>query len=268
AKSRPLWLHLLMKLNMWQLLHAVVRFKLVFLYSIGWKSCLKCDLQVVTEKLSFLLIEMDSAWLVPAEDISFLLIEYIPAESYRCCWTALYLDAADVLPNQEIFDGLQAIGYRPDDPWSFLFKKGKFAPQWKFLIHYLNHCISPKGGSFTQFGSQLASALGMVSNVSGRHKFLMYPRFVQLALNITPTDTTEYDVPSFTSKVFANIRQYEGPTMPLLAAMLPQVAQMNPLEGPPIAPQADELMPDPAHAPNVEELIPSPVLEPVVHYYL
>nr|GFD43650.1 hypothetical protein [Tanacetum cinerariifolium] len=49
--------------------------------------------------------------------------------------------------------------------------------------------------------------------------------------------------------------------MPLLAAMLPQVAQTNPLEGLPIAPQADEPMPDPAHAPNVEEPIPSPVLE-------
>nr|GEX70151.1 putative reverse transcriptase domain-containing protein [Tanacetum cinerariifolium] len=104
----------------------------------------------------------------------------------------------------------------------------------------------------------------MVSNVSGRHKFLMYPRFVQLALNITPTDTTEYVVPSFTSKVFANLRQYEGPAMPLLAAMLPQVAQTNPLEGPPIAPQADEPMPDPAHAPNVEEPISSLVLEPLV----
>nr|GFD24079.1 hypothetical protein [Tanacetum cinerariifolium] len=89
-------------------------------------------------------------------------------------------------------------------------------------------------------------------------------RFVQLALNITPTDTTEYVVPSFTSNVLANLRQYEGPAMPLLAAMLPQVAQTNPLEGPPIAPQADEPMPDPAHAPNVEEPIPSLVLEPVV----
>nr|GFC58756.1 hypothetical protein [Tanacetum cinerariifolium] len=185
------------------------------------------------------------------------------------------LDAADVLPNQVIFDGLQAIGYRPDGPWSYLFKKGKFAPQWKFLIHYLNHCISPKGGSFTQFGSQLAFALvclstdrvynfsryiftSMVSNVSGRHKFLMYPRFVQLALNITPTDTTEYVVLSFTSKVFANLRQYKGPVIPLLAAMLPQVAQTNPLEGSPIAPQANEPMPDPAHAPYVEEPIPSP----------
>nr|GFA03262.1 hypothetical protein [Tanacetum cinerariifolium] len=150
--------------------------------------------------------------------------------------TALHLDdfdATDVLPNQEIFDGLQAIGYRPDGPWSFLFKKRKFAPQWKFLIHYLNHCISPKGGFFYSVWKPIG--LGMVSNVSGRHKFLMYPRFVQLALNITPTDNTEYDV-----------------------------AQTNPFEGPPIAPQADEPMPDPAHAPNVEELIPSLVLEPVV----
>nr|GEX95916.1 aminoacyl-tRNA synthetase, class 1a, anticodon-binding [Tanacetum cinerariifolium] len=45
-----------------------------------------------------------------------------------------------------------------------------------------------------------------------------------------------------------------------------KVAQTNPLEGPPIAPQADEPMPDPTHAPNVEELIPSPVLEPVVQH--
>nr|GFB57372.1 hypothetical protein [Tanacetum cinerariifolium] len=112
------------------------------------------------------------------------------------------LDAADVLPNQDIFDGLQAIGYRP-------------------------------GGSFTQFGSQLASALVCLS----------------------------------TGRVYNFSRQYEGPAMPLLAAMLPQVAQTNPLEGPHIAPQADEPMPDPTHAPNVEEPIPSPVLEPVAQQH-
>nr|GFB96355.1 hypothetical protein [Tanacetum cinerariifolium] len=83
-------------------------------------------------------------------------------------------------------------------------------------------------------------------------------------LNITPTDTTVYVVPSFTSKVFANLRQYEGPSMPLLVAMLPQVAQTNPPEGPPIAPLADEPMPDPAHAPNAEEPISSPILEPKI----
>nr|GEY16303.1 hypothetical protein [Tanacetum cinerariifolium] len=193
-------------------------------------------------------------------DIFHQIIDFLDGSSLR---TALHfddLDTADVLPNQEIFDGLQAIGYRPDGPWSFLFKKGKFAPQWKFLIHYLNNCISPKGGYFTQFGSQLAFALVCLS--TGR--VYNFSRFVQLALNITPTDTTEYVVPSFTSKVFANLRQYEGPAMPLLAAMLPQVAQTNPLEGPPIAPQADEPMPNPAHAPNVEEPILSPILEPVV----
>nr|GEY20726.1 hypothetical protein [Tanacetum cinerariifolium] len=144
------------------------------------------------------------------------------------------LDATDVLPNQEIFDGLQAIGYRPDGPWVYNFSRYIFQ--------------------------------GMVSNVSGRHMFLMYPRFVQLALNITPTDTTEYVFPSFTSKVFVNLRYYEGLAMPLLAAMLPQVAQTNPLEGPPIAPQADEPIPDPAHAPNVEEPISSPALKPVVQH--
>nr|GEZ80664.1 hypothetical protein [Tanacetum cinerariifolium] len=144
---------------------------------------------------------------------SFLLIELIATIdghehtiSEATIRTALHLDdldVADVLPNQEIFDGLQAIRYRPDGPWGFLYSV------WKPI----SICLS-----------------------------MLVHRFVKLALNITPTDTTEYVVPSFTSKV----------------------AQTNPLEGPPIAPQADEPMPDPAHALNVEEPIPSPVLEPVV----
>nr|GEY87161.1 putative ribonuclease H-like domain-containing protein [Tanacetum cinerariifolium] len=41
--------------------YSFCRFKLVFLHSIGWNSCLKYDLPVVTEKLSFLLIAVDSA---------------------------------------------------------------------------------------------------------------------------------------------------------------------------------------------------------------
>nr|GFA37143.1 hypothetical protein [Tanacetum cinerariifolium] len=88
-----------------------------------------------------------------------------------------------------------------------------------------------KGGFFYSVWKPISLCLSMLIH-----------RFVQLALNITPTDSTEYVVPSFTGKV----------------------AQTNPLEGPPIAPQADELMPDPVHAPNMEEPITSHVLKPVV----
>nr|GEX52257.1 hypothetical protein [Tanacetum cinerariifolium] len=228
------------------------RFKLVFLHYIGWKSCLKCDLQYGFVPADTMSRVTWNSFLLIGSEMFHQIIDFLNGSSLRYAltenpvayeslvrqfWTtvstrnlpndhvelvatidghehtiseatirtALHLDdldAADVLPNQEIFDGLQAIGYRPASPWVYNF--------FRYIFQ------------------------GMVSNVSGKHKFLMYPRFVQLALNITPTNTIEYVVPSFTSKV------------------------------PPIAPPADEPIPDLAHAPDVEEPISSPVLEPVV----
>nr|GEW61013.1 xylulose kinase-1 [Tanacetum cinerariifolium] len=39
------------------------------------------------------------------------------------------------------------------------FQKGKFSPQWRFLIHTLLHCLSPKDTSWEQFGSNISTAL-------------------------------------------------------------------------------------------------------------
>nr|GEU38865.1 ribonuclease H-like domain-containing protein [Tanacetum cinerariifolium] len=57
----------------------------------------------------------------------------------------------------EIFTGLQAIGYATKGKFTFF--KHKFSPQWKFLIHTLIHCLSPKSGSWNQFASNIATAL-------------------------------------------------------------------------------------------------------------
>nr|GEX05064.1 hypothetical protein [Tanacetum cinerariifolium] len=54
----------------------------------------------------------------------------------------------------------------------------------------------------------------------GRTKFLMYPRFLQLMLDIDTEDTTPYPAPLVTKKFFANMRHYQGPHMPLSAHML------------------------------------------------
>nr|GEZ93564.1 putative ribonuclease H-like domain-containing protein [Tanacetum cinerariifolium] len=105
--------------------------------------------------------------------------------------SALHLDdlnAIDTLTNAEIFDGLRAIGYATEGKFTFF--KNKFSPQWKFLIHTLIHCISPKSGSWNQFASNIAIAFiclstgrkynfsnmifnGMCHNVSSRTMFLM-----------------------------------------------------------------------------------------------
>nr|GEW49752.1 putative ribonuclease H-like domain-containing protein [Tanacetum cinerariifolium] len=74
--------------------------------------------------------------------------------------SALQLDdliAIDTMTNEEIFAGLRDIGYTTEGKFTFF--KNKFSPQWKFLIHTLIHCLSPKSGSWNQFASNISIAL-------------------------------------------------------------------------------------------------------------
>ncbi|GJV58449.1 putative ribonuclease H-like domain-containing protein [Tanacetum coccineum] len=104
-----------------------------------------------------------------------------------------------MLPNDELFEGMGQIGYPTDG--TFTFWKSFFTPQWRYLVHHLLHCISSKSGGWDQFGSNIATALiclstgrvynfsklifdGMVANLRSKTKFLMYPRFLQMILNI------------------------------------------------------------------------------------
>ncbi|GJS65982.1 hypothetical protein Tco_0680546 [Tanacetum coccineum] len=47
------------------------------------------------------------------------------------------------LPTAEIFEQLAQMGYVITFD-SLTFQKGHFSPQWKFFIHTLLHCLSPK----------------------------------------------------------------------------------------------------------------------------
>nr|GEU49328.1 phospholipase-like protein [Tanacetum cinerariifolium] len=71
---------------------------------------------------------------------------------------------------------------------------GQFSHQWKYLIHTIMQCLSPKSTGFNEFSSNITTALvclatnrvynfskmifdGMVKNVNNKvSKFLMYPR--------------------------------------------------------------------------------------------
>ncbi|GJW94916.1 putative ribonuclease H-like domain-containing protein [Tanacetum coccineum] len=97
----------------------------------------------------------------------------------------------------------------------------------------------PTEGSWDQFGSSLAIALicltegrsynwssyifkGMVNNINTPKKFLMFPRFLQMILEIEPKITKQYHAFKLTSKMFANMRlNFQGDHMPLLDTMLP-----------------------------------------------
>ncbi|KAK1436777.1 hypothetical protein QVD17_02559 [Tagetes erecta] len=78
---------------------------------------------------------------------------------------------------------------------------------WRYLVHICIHCLSSRKGGLDAISSQVASAVvalvmnepfnfsnlvfqGMVSNIEGirRSKFLLYPRFLQMIINVQLPD--------------------------------------------------------------------------------
>ncbi|GJT65253.1 reverse transcriptase domain-containing protein [Tanacetum coccineum] len=58
----------------------------------------------------------------------------------------------------KLLDSLIDIGYEGNLA-QLTFSKPLFSPQWKYLVHVLLHCLSPKSTSWEQFGTNIASAL-------------------------------------------------------------------------------------------------------------
>ncbi|GJU30566.1 ribonuclease H-like domain-containing protein [Tanacetum coccineum] len=148
------------------------------------------------------------------------------------------------LPNTEIFEQLANMGYVTDSD-SLTFQKGHFSSQWKFFIHTILHCLSPKKTAWDQFSSNIATAIicletnkifnfskfifeAMVKTIDSQHKFLMYPRFIQILVNkhqnhLLPHKTI-YPTPTLTHKLFNNMKRvskgYSGVVTPLFDTMI------------------------------------------------
>ncbi|GKD54152.1 hypothetical protein Tco_1287539 [Tanacetum coccineum] len=153
-------------------------------------------------------------------------------------------DGTACLTTNEIFENLALMGYEPASD-KLTFYKGLFSPQWKYLIHTILHCLSSKSTSWDQFSTNLASAIiclakgqkfnfsklifdGMLRNLDPK-KFLMYPRFLQLFLNIQLPNLVIpfndiHETPKLTKKVFTNMRKsgkgFPGRVTPLFQNML------------------------------------------------
>nr|GFB09512.1 hypothetical protein [Tanacetum cinerariifolium] len=150
------------------------------------------------------------------------------------------------LPDAELFENLTLMGYDILPNQKFSFQKGQFSHQWKYLIHTIMQCLSPKNTRFNEFSSNIATALvclatnrvynfskmifdGMVRNVNNKvSKFLMYPRFLSKCLKMDQfgqiTHTHTYVVPFHTHKLFTTLRvnspSFSGRTVPLFPTML------------------------------------------------
>ncbi|GJX56674.1 putative ribonuclease H-like domain-containing protein [Tanacetum coccineum] len=162
-------------------------------------------------------------------------------------------------------------GYPTDG--TFTFWKSFFTPQWRYLVHHLLHCISSKSGGWDQFGSNIATALiclstgrvynfsklifdGMMANLKNKKKFLMYPRFLQIILNIQTENKHPYLAVSLTKKIFGNMKRgFQGAPRPLLPSML--LVATNPIAGQEHAAQAQS-QPSPTPPP-----IPTPTPPPI-----
>ncbi|GJT91655.1 putative ribonuclease H-like domain-containing protein [Tanacetum coccineum] len=196
-------------------------------------------------------------------------------------------DGITSIPNSEIFAQLALMGYQPDSD-KLTFQKGVFSPQWRFLIHTLLHCLSPKKTAWEQFSSNIATALiclatnrkynfsrlifeHMVTNIGSPHKFLMYPRFIQICLDMQKkqlkTHSKTYHVPSLNNKVFSNMRRltkgYTGVEIELFPTMLtspPPEPSPTPSSSPSRITSSPSLSSEPFTAPTFEPQ-PSPDAE-------
>ncbi|GKB77781.1 hypothetical protein Tco_0944676 [Tanacetum coccineum] len=211
--------------------------------------------------------------------------------------TQLHFEDANgivAMPNSDILEGMRVIGYPTDRALTFL--KHHLSPQWRFLVHTLLHCLSPKSGSWNQFPSSIATALiclstgreynfsrfileGMIANVKAtKNKFLMYPRFLQMLVAIETADRTPRPTFGFTRKLFSNMKyKWAGEEIPLTPPMLAiaaagdaadeenaaaHAAAGSPAEAhpvphsPPVSPVRE---PTPERQPETEWVVPIPV---------
>ncbi|GJR54970.1 hypothetical protein Tco_1405491 [Tanacetum coccineum] len=186
------------------------------------------------------------------------------------------VDGISVLPTTKIFAQLSLMGYVLTDD-KLTFQKGKFSPQWRFLIHTILHCLSSKKTSWEQFSSNIATAIiclatnrtfnfsklifdGMVKNLDSKYKFLMYPRFIQIFLDkhkrfLNPHNR-KYIAPTLTPKLFSNMKRgFSGEQTPLFPSMLAIQAEEGEGSGHPSEPQPPPSTAQPIH----EEPIPNVV---------
>ncbi|GJY43807.1 hypothetical protein Tco_0432020 [Tanacetum coccineum] len=199
-------------------------------------------------------------------------------------------DGIDSLPNQAIFDAIQLMGYE-GDLTVLTFNKALFSPQWRFLFHTMNHCISSKSTSWDQIPTNIATAVicltsnqkynfsklifdGMLRHLDAKKKFVMYPRFISIFLDKqlmnVPVPLDHFPVNALTSKVFSFMvkkgKHFSGKVTPLFASMLVQPTEDEGATSErPSEPQPTPSPPHPSEA-NVEpQTDPSPRPSPSTH---
>ncbi|GJU50841.1 hypothetical protein Tco_1220396 [Tanacetum coccineum] len=206
-------------------------------------------------------------------------------------------DGIDSLPNQAIFDAIQLMGYE-GDLTVLTFNKALFSPQWRFLFHTMNHCISSKSTSWDQIPTNIATVViclttnqkynfsklifdGMMRHLDAKKKFVMYPRFISVFLDTqlknVPVPLDHFPINALTSKVFSFMvkkgKHFSGNVTPLFDSMLVQPtedegdtlerqSEPQPIPSPPhLSEDQHETQTDPSPRPSPTTHIPDSIPE-------
>ncbi|GJU57778.1 retrovirus-related pol polyprotein from transposon TNT 1-94 [Tanacetum coccineum] len=118
-------------------------------------------------------------------------------------------DGIDSLPNQAIFDAIQLMGYE-GDLTVLTFNKALFSPQWRFLFHTMNHCLSSKSTSWDQIPTNIATARMRMQDQKDHLNHNLQPLLLtqvkfMLSLSLTPSPK-----PSPTSHIPDSIPESSG----------------------------------------------------------
>ncbi|GJT21883.1 hypothetical protein Tco_0891820 [Tanacetum coccineum] len=144
----------------------------------------------------------------------------------------------------------------------------------------LRRHLNSKKTAWDQFSSNIATTLiclatsrrfnfskfifeAMVKNLDSPHKFLLYPRFIQLLLNkqqrLLLPHTRTYPTPTLTSKLFSNMRRaskgYSGVVTPLFESMLVQAHDEEQQQ----SPSRITSSPSPSQQPTQSSPSPEPI---------
>ncbi|GJX89022.1 hypothetical protein Tco_0341036, partial [Tanacetum coccineum] len=140
-----------------------------------------------------------------------------------------------MLPNDKLFEGMGQMGYPTDGTFTFL---KALLHLMEILVHHLLTVINSKSGGWINFVSNCATAViclstgrvynfsklifdGMVANLRSKTKFLMYPRFLQMILNIQTENKHLYLAVNLTKTILGNMKRgFRGAPRPLLPATL------------------------------------------------
>nr|GFB14587.1 hypothetical protein [Tanacetum cinerariifolium] len=133
------------------------------------------------------------------------------------------------LPDAELFENLALMGYNILPNQRFTFQKGQFSHQWKFLIHTIMDCLSPKSTGFNEFSSNIATTVDEGSGTPTEPYHTPSPQEQHTSHHdpsspLHPTTTTE-PIPQPNTKTLT-----ESPTLRQYSRRATRIAQIKLLE--------------------------------------